>query len=306
MYVPLEARSPRPLGAISPLEEMGAYEWLWQQDSEKLKASFKSISAFFEKHPHALPSDLVPLSEAVKCGKEVLRRFKARGVEHFGIRLHRAGDYPSVLSDAEHPLEMLYYQGDWDLAYSPRRIAIVGTRNASEEALRSTRALVKDLVHDEFVIVSGLAAGIDTAAHEAAIEFGGKTIAVIGTPLSEVYPRQNGDLQRKIATEHLLISQIPVLRYDDQDFRLNRFFFPERNITMSALTQATVIIEAGETSGTLTQARAAFAQGRKLLILENNFHSGLTWPHRFEKKGAKRVRVYGDIVEHLALGSSPR
>lgn len=306
MYVPLEARSPRPLGAISPLEELGAYEWLWQQDGEKSKASFKNISAFFARHPKALPSDLVPLAEAVRCGKEVLRKFKTRGVAHFGIRLHRAGDYPDVLADAEHPLEMLYYQGDWDLAYSPKRIAIVGTRHPSNEAIRSTRALVKDLVADGFVIVSGLAAGVDTAAHKAAIEFGGRTIAVIGTPLSEVYPRENSELQKQIATEHLLISQIPVLRYEAQDFRLNRFFFPERNITMSALTQGTLIVEAGETSGTLTQARAAFAQGRKLLILEDNFHSGLTWPHRFEKKGAKRVRSYGDIVEQFALGSSPR
>ncbi|CAN7177672.1 DNA-processing protein DprA [Variovorax paradoxus] len=306
MHATLEARPPRPLGAISPLEELGAYEWLWKQDSEPLKASFKNISAFFAQHPKALPSDLAPLAEALRCGQEVLRKFKTSGVRHFGIRLHRAGDYPDVLADAEHPLEMLYYQGDWDLAYSPKRIAIVGTRRPSSEAIRTTRGLVKDLVADGFVIVSGLAAGIDTAAHEAAIEFGGRTIAVIGTPLSKTYPPENAHLQRKIATEHLLISQIPVLRYEAQDYRLNRFFFPERNITMSALTQGTLIVEAGETSGTLIQARAAFAQGRKLLILDKNFHSGLTWPHRFETMGATRVRHYGDIVEHFALGSSPR
>jgi len=304
MYVPLEARAPRPLGAVSPLEEMGAYEWLWKQQGSEIKPTFRSIAEFFRQHPKALPSDLVPLDEAMACGKEVLKQFKSRGIDHFGIRLHKAGDYPEMLTDAENPLELLYYQGDWDLVYSPRRVAVVGTRTPSNEAIRSTKALVKDLVNDNFVVVSGLAAGIDTVAHEAAMESGGKTIAVIGTPLSEAYPKNNRDLQKKIADEHLLISQIPVLRYLEQDFRLNRFFFPERNVTMSALTQATIIVEAGETSGTLTQARAALAQGRKLLILERNFHSKLTWPLRFEGRGAKRVRNYGDIVEHLALGSS--
>jgi DNA processing protein len=85
---------------------------------------------------------------------------------------------------------------------------------------------------------------------------------VIGTPLSRVYPKDNAELQRKIAREFLLISQVPVKRYERQDYRRNRLFFPERNITMSALTEATIIVEAGETSGTLIQARAALNQGR--------------------------------------------
>lgn len=126
----------------------------------------------------------------------------------------------------------------------------------------------------------------------AAIEYGGRTIAVMGTPLSKVYPSENAELQRRLAEEFLVISQIPVKRYDRQDFRRNRSFFPERNVTMSALIEATIIVEAGETSGTLIQARAALHQGRKLLILDSAFRDQrLTWPARFAEKGAIRQHL---------------
>ena len=100
-------------------------------------------------------------------------------------------------------------------------------------------------------LYQGLAAGIDRVAHETAIEEGGRTIAVIGTPLSHAYPKANQELQRDIAKNFLVVSQVPVKRYESQDYRRNRSFFPERNVTMSALTEATVIVEASETSGTL-------------------------------------------------------
>ena len=90
------------------------------------------------------------------------------------------------------------------------------------------------------------------------------TVAVIDKPLSHVYPKENAELQRKVASEYLIISQVPLRRYERQDYRKNRLFFPERNITMSALTEATIIVEAGETSGTLIQARAAVEEGRRL------------------------------------------
>jgi DNA processing protein len=215
------------------------------------------------------------------------------------VRVHGAGDYPQKLRDAAHPVELLYYQGWWDLAES-RSVAVVGTRKPTSEGVSRTRKLVKALVKDDITVVSGLATGIDTVAHETAISEGGRTIAVIGTPLSHTYPKENVELQRKIASEFLLISQVPVKRYEDQDYRRNRLFFPERNITMSALTEATIIVEAGETSGTLIQARAALHQGRKLFILDSCFRRGLTWPQKFAEKGAVRVTDYDDIRQHLA------
>jgi DNA processing protein len=93
---------------------------------------------------------------------------------------------------------------------------------------------------------------------------------------------------------------VPFAKHSKQDYRQNRFFFPERNITMSALSQATIIVEAGETSGILVQAKAALAQGRKLIILENNFlNSSLTWPRKFQEQGAIRAKDYDQIREHL-------
>jgi DNA processing protein len=149
--------------------------------------------------------------------------------------------------------------------------------------------------------MSGLAAGIDTVAHQTAIGSEGRTIAVIGTPLSRVYPPENADLQKRIARDYLLISQVPVIRYSRQDWRSNRSFFPQRNITMSALSAATVIVEAGETSGTLMQAAAAIQQKRKLFILDSCFQdSGLTWPKKYQEMGAIRVKEYEDIRKHLA------
>jgi len=145
-----------------------------------------------------------------------------------------------------------------------------------------------------------LAEGIDTAAHQGAIAAGGQTIAVIGTPLGQAYPKANAALQDLIAKEYLLISPIPVERYDAQNFRTNRFFFPERNKVMSALTKATIIVEAGETSGTLVQAKEALRQGRKLLIMKSCFErSDLTWPARFEKEGAIRVDSYDEVRRQL-------
>jgi DNA processing protein len=287
-------------GAVFPMREMGAYEWLWSQGNNESKPSFKTLATLFDQNPGALPSDLVSYEDAIECAQKVLERFHKNGVESFSVRFNGIGDYPVGLRDAAHPLEMLYYQGEWDLVYSPKRIAIVGTRSPSEEAIRRTRKLVSLLVQDNFTIVSGLAKGVDTVAHQTTIEHGGETIAVIGTPLDHVYPKENAELQQQIARDYLLISQVPVLLYATRSWMWNRGFFPERNVTMSALTQATVIIEAGETSGTLIQARAALAQKRKLFILESNFHKqGLSWPHRFEEKGAIRVRDIDDIREAL-------
>lgn len=156
------------------------------------------------------------------------------------------------------------------------------------------------LVNDDFTTISGLAKGIDTHAHKTAIQNGGKTIAVLGTPLNKYYPRENKYLQQEIAKNHLLISQVPFWHYTEESYFNNRLFFPERNKTMSALSEATVIVEASETSGTLIQARAALYQKRKLFILDNNFKNPkISWPYRLKNKGAIRVREYEDITRAL-------
>jgi DNA processing protein len=290
MRLALEGAGPA-VAPISPRRELGAYEALWLQKG----ATFKSLAERFAADPAALPSDLVAAGEAEQCAAEALGRLKASGVHQFGVRINHAGDYPPRLRDARHPVELLYYQGAWELTET-RSVAVVGSRQASEQGLRRAARIARELVERGFTVVSGLAAGIDTAALSAAVERGGQVAAVIGTPIGSFYPRENRALQERIARDHLLISQVPVLRYARQAPPQNRLFFPERNVTMSALTEGTIIVEAGETSGTLTQARAALHQGRKLFILDSCFErSDITWPRRFEAEGAIRVREPEDI-----------
>ncbi|MEO5774461.1 MAG: DNA-processing protein DprA [Sphingomicrobium sp.] len=284
------------ISPISPRRELGAYEALWLEQG----ATFKSLAEKFATDPTALPSDFVSPTVADEHADQVFARLKAGGVHQFGVRIHHAGDYPAKLRHARYPVEMLYYQGSWELSETPA-MAIVGSRDASEDGIKRAARLARELVDRGITVVSGLAKGIDSASHKAAIERGGRTIAVIGTPLGQSYPRENAELQKFIAADHLLVSQVPVLRYGRQSPQHNRLFFPERNATMSALTKGTIIVEAGETSGTLTQARAALHQGRKLFILDSCFQrTDITWPARFERDGAIRVRTSDDIWNALA------
>ena len=288
--------SENPVKSLSPLLELGAYELLFLEHG----ASFKSIATKMQQNPDTLPSECVNTTEALKAAHKVLEVFAKHGIKQFGVRIHRAGEYPLKLRDAAHPVELLYYRGFWDLVET-RCIAVVGTRKPSLEGIRQARDLVKYLVKEKMTIVSGLADGIDTIAHRTALEERGNTIAVIGTPICEVYPKSNQSLQERLATEHLVISQVPVLRYYQQHWQQNRFYFPERNITMSALTEATIIVEAGNTSGTLIQARAAIQQGRKLFIMDSCFNNPeLTWPRKYEERGAIRVQDFSQIKEALS------
>ena len=281
--------------AISPLKELGAYEAMWGEKG----TSFKKIAEMHRARPGSVPSDFVPESRAYEFAYRVCDLLAEAQVDEFGIRIHGGGEYPMRLRDATYPIELLYYRGWWDLI-ATRSVAVVGTRKPSKDGIARAQRLVTELVADKFTIVSGLASGIDTIAHTTAIVTGGQTVGVIGTPISEVYPKENAELQARIANEHLLISQIPVWRYSQQGPRGNRLFFPERNVTMSALTEATIIVEAGDTSGTLIQAKAALDQGRKVFILDSCFkNSNITWPERFANKGAIRVMEYEDIRRNL-------
>ncbi|HEV7312770.1 DNA-processing protein DprA [Sphingopyxis sp.] len=281
--------------AIDAALELGAYERLWMQAG----ASFKTLASRFAKDPGARPSDFVDRGEAQEAAAKAIEHLRSRLHGNFNIRLHGELEYPDRLREATHPVELLYYQGHWDLVHT-RSVAVVGTRDPSADGRARARKIVRSLVEDGFTIVSGMARGIDTVAHRTAIEADGRTIAVLGTPLSSHYPAENAELQDFIAREHLVVSQVPIERYAAQNPTTNRFFFPERNKTMSALTEATVIVEAGETSGTLVQAREALKQGRKLFILNSAFEdSRLTWPARFEEQGAIRVRDYADVRQRL-------
>jgi len=292
---------PIPLQAVSPWLEMGAYEFLWTKSGQ----TFKRLADMF-RGKSALPSDFVLPGIAEECAREATGILHKAKVERFGIRIHGAGDYPDRLRDARNPVELLYFQGWWDLVESPC-VAVVGTRTPSDEGIARATKLSRCLARDGYTVVSGLAEGIDTAAHNAAMQAGGNTIAVLGTALSMAYPSENRSLQEVIARDYLLISQVPIVRHSRQQWQANRTFFPQRNVTMSALTKGTIIIEAGNTSGTLMQAKAAIEQKRKLFILDSCFQNPeLTWPKQYEALGAVRVREYEDIKKHLGEAAPNR
>jgi DNA processing protein len=142
--------------------------------------------------------------------------------------------------------------------------------------------LVQALVHHGMIVVSGLALGIDRVAHETAMQAGGRTIAVIGSSLDESYPKENADLQARIGREHLLVSQFaPGTPITPKNF-------PIRNRTMALLCDATVIVEAGDQSGTLHQGWEALRLGRKLFLLESVANdTQLAWPQKMISYGAE-------------------
>ncbi|MBO6725460.1 MAG: DNA-protecting protein DprA [Rhizobiaceae bacterium] len=282
------------LQPISPWLEMGAYEALWLEQG----ATFKTIAEKFHKIPESRPSDFVRTAQALELAAKADEKIRAFSSANYGVRVHGGGEYPQKIRVARHPIELLYFQGYWALSEFPS-VAVVGTRNPSREGIIRARKIVEGLVDHKIIPVSGLAKGIDATVHETALKLNAPTIAVIGTPLSLAYPKENRRLQEQIANDFLLISQVPVIAYQNMPLTKTRAFFPERNVTMSALTDATVIVEAGETSGTLIQAKAALEQGRPLFILESCFHrSDITWPARLEQFGAIRVSGIDDIISN--------
>jgi len=211
----------------------------------------------------------------------------------------RPDDLLGPLNDVErkNAPEWLYLAGDRELLRDVPRVSIVGTRSASADGLNRATRLARELVAQGVVVVSGLARGIDTAAHRAAIESEGRTVAVLGTPLDKTYPRENAELQRLIMEKHLAVSQFP------SGYPAARTNFPRRNRTMALLTDATVIVEASEGSGSLSQGWEALRLGRRLFIMRTVVENGaLSWPREMMKYGADVLAETDDLLEALPLG----
>jgi DNA processing protein len=171
-------------------------------------------------------------------------------------------DYPGNLR-AVHDRPALVFVDGLLQRRDARSVAVVGARMASPEGLSRARVIAQHLVDAGYTVASGLAAGIDTAAHTAAMAHGGRTVAVIGTGVGQCYPPENCQLQRRIATEGAVVSQFW------PDSPPKRWAFPMRNAVMSGLAMATVVVEASHTSGSRMQARLALAHGRPVFLPES-------------------------------------
>lgn len=208
---------------------------------------------------------------------------------------HKNSLYPARLRDLYDPPSSLYICGNISLLKMPM-IAIVGSRNASPEGIKNARLFAKALSKAGALIVSGLARGIDSAAHIAAIELGSNhfTAAILGTGIDIVYPKENFGLSQAISRQGLLISEFPL------GAGPQKWHFPKRNRIIAALALGVVVIEAAEKSGSLITARLAADLGRDVFALPGSIH-GLNSAgcHRLIQQGAKLVTTPRDVLEEL-------
>lgn len=201
-------------------------------------------------------------------------------------------DYPPQLRNIADPPPWLYVKGDLALLASPM-LAIVGSRNATAQGCRDARAFAQSLAEAGLTIVSGLALGIDAAAHEGALT-GGRSLAVVGTGLDRVYPARHWDLAHRLAAEGALVSELPL----GTPPRPGQF--PRRNRIISGLALGVLVVEATLQSGSLITARLASEQGREVFALPGSIHSPLAKGcHRLIREGAKLVECVEDILEEL-------
>ncbi len=207
---------------------------------------------------------------------------------------------PTELLGALNELEQkfaparIHLAGPMGLPLPHPRVSIIGTRQPSEKGRTLAWRLATAMAEAGVVVVSGLARGIDTAAHAGAMKAGGRTIAVLGTPLSQVYPPENRELQREIAQRYLVLSQFP----EGSPPQPKNFVL--RNRTMALISDASVIVESGDTGGSLHQGWEALRLGRPLFIHTQEFRrSGLTWPRKMAEYGAIEFREPSDILDAL-------
>ncbi len=205
------------------------------------------------------------------------------------------GSYPNLLREIADPPITLYVRGHWQECFDQPCIALIGSRKCSTYGLNAAEMLSRDLASRGITVVSGLARGIDTAAHRGAIAGGGRTIAVLGTGIDSVYPKENTKLVDEIiASGGAVVSQFP-LRTPPLSAN-----FPFRNRIISGLSYGVVLIEATERSGSLITARLATEQDREVMAVPGNITSRTSIGTNFLiKSGAKLVQQWQDIVAEL-------
>ncbi|MEO1766527.1 DNA-processing protein DprA [Thiobacter aerophilum] len=206
--------------------------------------------------------------------------------------------YPRCLLEIADPPPLLYLKGDPAWLGRPG-FAIVGSRHATVQGRRDAMAFAEALSRAGLCIVSGLAVGVDAAAHEGGLAGGGGSIAVVGTGLDIVYPAANRALAHRLAQEGLLLSEFPLGTPPRAQH------FPRRNRLISGLSRGVLVVEAAPRSGSLITARLAAEQGREVFAVPGSIHSPLSKGcHRLIKEGAKLVETAQDVVDELGVGAS--
>lgn len=228
-----------------------------------------------------------------KIPKQVKKELDLVTQKGYRIVTMTDNDYPPLLLQIPDPPPFLYVYGNLD--GSIKNVAVVGSRNATTYGISTTEQLCANLASNGITVVSGMAIGIDTAAHKGALMGKGKTIAVLGSGLERVYPSENIKLFHKIAVNGAVISEFSLMTEPEAHN------FPVRNRIISGISLGTVVVEATKRSGSLITARLAAEQNREVFAIPGNIHSfKSTGTHTLIKQGAKLVEQTQDIIEELA------
>jgi DNA processing protein len=266
----------------------------------KLLERFGSPDAVFQ----ARRTELESLRLKPETIESILKReFEDKAVEEFenvkalggDVLILDDGSYPAMLREIADPPITLYVKGEWQTCFDQPCVAVIGSRMCSTYGENASEMLARDLASRGICVVSGLARGIDAAAHKGAIRGAGKTIAVLGTGIDNVYPRENTRLVKDILDAGgAIVSQFPLGTPPLKDN------FPYRNRIISGLSLGVLIVEASERSGSLITARLATEQNREVMAVPGNITSGNSYGTNYLiKSGAKLVQQWQDVVAEL-------
>jgi DNA processing protein len=276
--------APLPLGALAPADA----------DSARPDRRFARISDNDEGISLQAARGLAgPMPERILAMAQAALEWAG----HDGNHLVRFGDpeYPPALAHIADPPLLLFAKGRLELLQR-EAVAVVGARNATQQGKANARQFAQALSEAGQLVVSGLALGIDAAAHEGGLEGQGGTVAVIGTGIDRIYPRRNAALARRIAEEGCVLSEFPLSTH------VRAEHFPIRNRIIAGMTRATLVIEAAAKSGSLITAHAALDAGRDVYVLPGSVHAPQSVGcHALIREGGRLVASPGDLLEDLGL-----
>ncbi len=263
--------------------------------------SWKRIYTLLKTDPGLYSLNNCPSKNKIPQATETIADFHSHQIHEnikqyskLGIQIITFFDsiYPSMLKEIYQPPWVLYAKGDLSLLQKQRKLAVVGSRNATVYSKEVIKAIMKELVEERVVIVSGLAKGVDTIAHMTADEHNGKTIAIIAGGFNHIYPKENLLLAETIKESHLLLSEYP------PDTKPLKWHFPMRNRIISGISRGTLVVEAKRKSGSLITANLALQEGRDVFAVPGSIFSPNSYgANDLIKQGSKPVSSASDIIE---------
>lgn len=278
---------------------------LGRASARRLLAAFGSAEAVWAQPDPAWQAVLGRDAPAAPDGWDAQREAHARWLDTAGHHAIPLGDgrYPAALLESEDPPLLLFVLGDPAALNHPRRVAMVGSRNPTAQGADNAHAFAQALARAGVAVVSGLALGVDGAAHQGALAGAGLTVAVVGTGLDRVYPARHRDLAHRIvASGGAIVSEYPL------GTPPLPAHFPQRNRLIAALGEATLVVEAALQSGSLITARLAGEMGREVMAIPGSIHAPQSRGcHALIRQGAKLVESANDVLEDLrwAAASTP-